>query len=196
MSLYAVVDGEDFGQIATIKGWSDFVEWAENQHYSELAHLAEYGYATHVLKLANSIYSALLDDKPSSDIESTALGIEEICRANWKSEIFIVTDGSSDDDYEDDEDDDVSPEKGKSLKRAPGAKSRTPKKVVTKKKSAAKKAPVKKAVAKTKSAAKKAPVKSTSTAKRPASKGVKKKTPAKNTSTKSSPAKKAAKKKR
>lgn len=106
MSLYAVVDGHDFGQVATVKGWSDFIEWANSQPYSQLAHLSQHGYSVRVHLLADQLYTALLEDPPSPDVRATAEGIEDICRKYWTAEIFIVTDGSGES-YEDDPDDAV-----------------------------------------------------------------------------------------
>ena len=107
MSLYAEVDDEDFGQVATIKGWSDLIDWADSLDYPELAHLAEHGFSEKLSTLADEIGAAITESNPRPDIETTARGIEEICRANPDAKILVVTDGTDDDfDEEDDEDDD------------------------------------------------------------------------------------------
>ncbi len=108
MTLYAVVDDEELGQVATIKGWGDFIEWAEQQwrqdpQFRELAHLAVHGYATKLKDLADQIDAAISKSNPREDIESTARGIEDIARAYPDAEILIVTDGTGGD-YDDDDD--------------------------------------------------------------------------------------------
>jgi hypothetical protein len=109
MTLHALVDDVDYGQVATVKGWSDFFDWADLQKYHELAHIVHHGYATRLLELAECIDSALEESPAPPDVESVARGIEEICRANPDADILIISDGvgdSTDDDDDDDDDDD------------------------------------------------------------------------------------------
>ena len=115
MTLHAVVDDEDCGQVATTQGWSDLFDWADAQGYFELAHLVRHGYATRLKVLAKEINAAIAKSNPSEDIVATARGIEEIARSRPKGKILIVTDGTGyaeddeeidDDGDEDDEDDD------------------------------------------------------------------------------------------
>ena len=110
MTLYAVVDDEDLGQVATTKGWSDLFEWADAQGYFQLAHLVYHGYATDLKLLAREIEAAIAKSNPRPDVETTARGIQEICRARPEGKVLIVTDGSGDpdEDFDEDEEDDDS----------------------------------------------------------------------------------------
>lgn len=141
MSLFALVDDVDQGQVATIKGWSDFCDWADRQPHHELRHLAFHGYATHLVVLADAIAVSLVESPVRPDVESVARGIEDICRENPNAEILIVSDGvGAECDDDDDElyvpfDDDPVPPKtpqGRPSKKPSGkpkaVKSETPKK--------------------------------------------------------------------
>lgn len=94
MTVYAVVDGEECGQVATNKGWSDFSDWTETQQYFELAHLGYHGYSTKVSDLAEVIELAIEETNPPKDIVTVARGIAKIARAHPKAECLYVTDGT------------------------------------------------------------------------------------------------------
>ena len=96
MSLYAFIDGEDCGQVATVKGWSDFFEWADRQRYEELAHLIYHGYALNLELLADCIDTAMQDEMPSPDVADIARGIEALCREHADKDVIIVSDGDGD----------------------------------------------------------------------------------------------------
>lgn len=113
MTLHAIVDDEDYGQVATTQGWSDFIEWADEQGLFELAHLAYHGYATRLKTLAKEIDQAIAKSDPRPDIEATARGIQEIASENPKAKILVVSDGTSDGeqtDFDDDEEDEDDPD--------------------------------------------------------------------------------------
>lgn len=107
MSLYAMVDETDCGQIATVKGWSDFIDWAGKQDDEVLLHLIEHGYSTRLSELAAVISSYLRANPPARDVRTTAKGVVDICRQHSQGSILIVTDGGgnrplADDDESDD----------------------------------------------------------------------------------------------
>jgi hypothetical protein len=138
MSLYCYVDDHDLGQVATIQGWSDFIEWANQQGYYEMAHLSQHGYSTNLSMLAAELGQALEESKPKEDVESTARGLEEIANSYPKAEILIISDGDgSGGDDDDDEDDESQPPK-KSKKKT--AKKTSDNKIVANRKPPAKKA--------------------------------------------------------
>lgn len=146
MSLYCVVDGEDCGQVATVRGWSEFIEWADKQKYKPLAHLAQHGFSTEVRWLGASIRVSLVEDMPSVEIEDTAWGIERICREHPDAGILIVTDGSGDKSINLDDYDDDAPAKKKSARKSAN---KAPAKKTASRKAPAKKSARKKAAAKT-----------------------------------------------
>lgn len=110
MTLHAIVDTKDCGQVATTQGWSDFFTWADDQGYFQLAHLVYHGYATKLAELADAIELSIAKSNPPPDIESIAREIQKIARENPRGKVLIVSDGTGDtrgdDEDEEDEDDD------------------------------------------------------------------------------------------
>lgn len=104
MSLYCFVDEEDMGQISTIQGWSDFVEWANQLTYYTLSHLSQHGYlTTNLSDFPDEIDAALKELPPDPDVESIILGLQEIARQRPNAEILIVSDGDGDLEIDDDD---------------------------------------------------------------------------------------------
>ena len=112
MSLYAVVDDEELDQVASLQGWTDFINWVEvlwkqdEKKYEELVHLRNHGFATKLKVLGEQIELAIASSNPDPDVESVALGIQDICLEYPNAEILIVTDGTSDEDDEEGDEDD------------------------------------------------------------------------------------------
>lgn len=92
MTLKAIVDDKDCGRVATTLGWSDFFDWADAQPYFQLAHLVYHGYATQLKTLAMEIDQAIEESNPPVGVKEVARGIEQICRANPRGKILMVTD--------------------------------------------------------------------------------------------------------
>jgi hypothetical protein len=92
MGLFVVINSKksgqtEYGQLATVQGWTDFSDWA-------------------LLDLADEIEFAIKASKPHKDVQSIGKDIVTIARRNPEAYRLLVTDGSSDDDELDEEDPD------------------------------------------------------------------------------------------
>jgi hypothetical protein len=110
MSYFVVVDDVEYGQVANVKGWSDFIEWADDQPYEELRHLIHHGFATELQRLADEITKAIRKSKPHPDVKSIGKDIAAIAKMHPDGKVLIITDGADDDsedDYGPDEEGDI-----------------------------------------------------------------------------------------
>lgn len=91
MSLIAADVNGYLGDVATIEGWRQFREWAEQQD-GELAALARRGFCDHPDLLVEQLKA--VRRTPSASVASTCA--EVLSLALTAEETFIVSDGTSD----------------------------------------------------------------------------------------------------
>jgi hypothetical protein len=111
MGLFVVINSKksgqtEYGQLATVQGWTDFSDWALLQKCVELTRLIHDGVALNMVDLADEIEFAIKASKPHKDVQSIGKDIVTIARRNPEAYRLLVTDGSSDDDELDEEDPD------------------------------------------------------------------------------------------
>jgi hypothetical protein len=69
VSYYLVIGGEEQQQLASIQGWSDFKDWAEDidlEQFWEIAELAANGVSEDLPKLEEQLQQARNDSEPES----------------------------------------------------------------------------------------------------------------------------------
>lgn len=95
MSVYATFDAEAGDQVASNKGWGDFVRWASALRKPALNDLIEDGETTQIRQVIADLEEALHQSPPASEtIEDTVRGLLRLLRINIDQEILLITDGT------------------------------------------------------------------------------------------------------
>lgn len=102
MSLFATVNGKYVADVATNKGWSDFVEWAEQRNSTALLHLVEHGWTDDISDLYHVLRADL--EKAAPDVRSVGQGILDAIASVKDGDVLLISDGvGGDGDSEEDD---------------------------------------------------------------------------------------------
>lgn len=95
MSLYATIDDQPAGDVATNAGWADFVNWVLSMEGpEELRQLAEHGWADDGEQLAADLEAAIESGEPTPDQRSIAEGLKAIAEKMGDDAVLTVSDGA------------------------------------------------------------------------------------------------------
>lgn len=97
MSIYATFDESAGDQLASNRGWGDFVRWTESldaDTFPNVVHLAEYGWVDELPKLAAELTKAIEQHSPEAQgLDKTLAELIELVKANQDKEAIFITDG-------------------------------------------------------------------------------------------------------
>ena len=94
MSLYATIDDEPAGDVATGSGWSDFVRVVELfDGVDELRQITEYGWADEGSLLVADLKSLIQEGSLTTDQISIANGLLAIAEQMEVGEVLTISDG-------------------------------------------------------------------------------------------------------
>lgn|GEM_PF-5584957 len=96
MSIYVALDSEIGPQIASNRGWSDFIAWAvtlDLTKFYKVVQFAEHGLTEDLAELAENIESAIADGKSPAGVAVIGQNIIDAIRDNPEAGVIMVTNG-------------------------------------------------------------------------------------------------------
>lgn len=93
MSRYAVLDSEVIEQVASNRGWGDFIRWAGklSGDYPDLKHLAAHGWDEDLGLVVKQLKSALSANPPDDDTRKVADDLLVLLQDRGDATVLTIT---------------------------------------------------------------------------------------------------------